>query len=80
MIQQNPPQLNVIYEKKLFLVFFEKSTKHVMQDYHDITHICRRCSYLSFLLSRHLNYLGRGGAASSREHTIRKMFHRDKKK
>ena len=81
MTQQNPPQLNVIYENKLCLVLiFEKSTKHVMQDYHDITHICRRCSYLSFLLSRHLNYLGRGGVASSREHTIRKMFHQDKKK
>ena len=47
--------------------FSGKSTKHVMQDYHDITHICRRCSYLSFLSSRHLNYLGRGGVVSSHE-------------
>ena len=49
-----------------------------MQDYHDITHICRRCSYLSFLSSRHLNYLGRGGVASSRETQLQNVSSRIK--
>ena len=71
-----PLQLSKIGKNKLCLVSFgRKGMKHVMQDYHDITHICRRCSTCPFCCHDILIIQGRGGVASSHEAQLQKMFH-----